>query len=265
MLDSLTICIPTRGRVDRQHAYGEIPPDLENNTRIVCPYEEANEHEKLGRNVWPRPKGLQGIHRARQWIIDNVDTPYVLMADDDLKFYHRIKPDHHTLNQNDSNWNIEMFETVLEYLKKFAHVSVSYRQGNNQLPYPHVENYRYSNIYAFDVEVMRKEDVRFDAIELMEDYHVNLSLLRKGYENRVLTSFAWNQMNGVGAPGGVSDYRTKELQAECARKLATIHKPFVKVREREGESDWWRELKNRTDVTVSWQKAYESSQRRGFL
>jgi hypothetical protein len=76
----------------------------------------------------------------------------------------------------------------------------------------------------------------------------------------VLFEYCWNQRDS-GATGGCSTYRTAEMQAEAARRLAELHPNFVKVvtKKSKDTSTSWKNMKERVDVIVYWRKALESA------
>lgn len=89
----------------------------------------------------------------------------------------------------------------------------------------------------------------------MNDFDVNLQLLRLGYDNLLLSQFAYNQA-GMQSPGGSADYRTVETQSQAAIKLAELHKGFVNLRNKINKTG---ELRERTEVTVYWKNARASA------
>jgi hypothetical protein len=92
-------------------------------------------------------------------------------------------------------------------------------------------------------------------IPVMEDFDLTLQLLRKGYPNRVSYQYVWNQ-RGSGAEGGCSSYRTAEMQTNAALKLKELHPDFVSLVTKTAGTVW-KDMEERSDVTVQWQKAYE--------
>src|SRR5205085_2016627 len=93
-------------------------------------------------------------------------------------------------------------------------------------------NKKTCNLYGVRADILDKEKIRFDATPLMEDMHVSLSLIALGYDTALISEWVWNQP-GSGAAGGCSLYRDLELQKDSARKLASLHKPFVSIIRRE--------------------------------
>jgi hypothetical protein len=111
-------------------------------------------------------------------------------------------------------------------------------------------------MYALRADTLLKENIRFDDIPVMEDFHVALSLLRKGYPNAIVQNWCWSQSKS-NAKGGCSEFRSSEVQTQAAIRLSELHAPFVTVVEKESKS-WAGDLATRTDVRVAWKKALES-------
>jgi len=254
----MKIYIPTYGRQYDQRTIEYLSQGVLNNTEFVVSAQEA---PTFAKNGWPHvvcPVQGQGIHLVRQWILDNASERYICMIDDDLAFYTRKTPE---------AWNLRYCtkDEVAVVLERMAHlvesgttacVGISSRQGNNNFfPATELFNTRLCHIYAFDTKIVRELGFRFDEMELMEDYHMFLTLLKNGYGNVLICDFAVGQPSS-NTKGGCSTHRTPALQTESANKLARLHKPFVKVVEKTNKSGW-DGMKTRTDVIVSWKKAFE--------
>ena len=124
------------------------------------------------------------------------------------------------------------------------------------------ENKRICNLYGVRADILNREGIRFDAVPLMEDMHVTLSLIAKGYDTALITDFAWNQ-EASGTKGGCSSYRDFALQKEAALKLADLHRPFVTVikklsKDKSGKN--WKSVgSTRYDVRIDWSGAVQAS------
>jgi len=258
----MEIYIPTIGRVNRQVTLKHIPKRWLKKTYLIIPKKELKEYSVLKEEY----KGLsivgitaKGISKTREWILNNATDRYVLMLDDDMDFCYRpdmASPVLETLTEHSQI--DEMLMHIQKLIKKYPMVGISARQGNNRIDIPVKECTRAMNAYAFDRTVLAKARINFGRLKVMEDFDLTLQLLRKGYKNAVIYDYCWNQRTS-GAVGGCSLYRTPEMQAEAAHKLKKLHPDFVKVVEKESKSAW-KGLEVRTDVTVQWKKAYQSSQ-----
>lgn len=89
----------------------------------------------------------------------------------------------------------------------------------------------------------------------MEDFDLTLALLRHGYPNRVSFCYSQGQRSGSQSPRGCSSYRDKVFMETSAEELVKHHPKFVRAVKRKTKSAWWGD--ERTDVVVSWKKAYK--------
>jgi hypothetical protein len=263
----LRIYIPTFGRSEDQKTFHELPPKLHANTTLVVDSREKKLYAKYleeGAGVLVCPPSVNTIGKVRQYVMERhaveVHGPKIVMLDDDLGFCTRRTDDPGKFLASTQKDIAALFATLEKTLGKYAHAGVCAREGGNRFAEsgPIVECTRLLRLLAYDVEVFRREKIRFDRIIIMEDFDVALQLLRKGYKNALLTGWCQGQ-GSSNAPGGCSTYRTMEKQREGALGLAKLHEPFVRVVEKTTKGAW--NGQTRTDCTVYWKKAYDSSQR----
>lgn len=249
-----TVYIPTRGRTGEStqitlrdlKQYSSIKP------WIVCPEQELRAHRFYHDQVLVSP--IEGIAEKRQWILENCPTQGAIMLDDDLYFSYRPEPA--TPRPLERVRDLDpMFQWMSNQLDAgFMHGGISARQGNQNVEREFLDCTRCMNVHYFDVQQYRRLGIRFDMLRVMEDFYVTLSLLTLGFPNRVGYQWCWNQRGG-GTRGGCSLYRTAELQAESANKLAEFFPGYVKVVEKESQSQSGVMAK-RVDVNVAWLKAW---------
>lgn len=262
----MQIFIPTRGRIPLQFTWKNLPPSLQAHATLVCPAEEVEQHEARGRRATARPD--VPLSHVRQWIVSELarqDEP-VIMLDDDLAFFVRADPEKWNLKPADRAETEKIFQRLYDHVESgvFAHAGLSPRQFNNtNFPHTEVRTTRMNAVHCVDPEVLAKENIRYDAVDLMEDYHVALSLMKKGYDNIVVVDAAWDQARGSGADGGFALTRTKERQSAAAHRLAELHPDCVKVvvkKPKTGQGDVWGG--ERDDVKVSWSTALRNGKYR---
>lgn len=260
----MQLFIPTRDRVNAQYTWDNLTPALRAITKLCVPEAEIQQHLDLGRNAVVRPPvKLAGV---RQWIVSELadQTQPVIMMDDDLGFFNRRDPGAYNLQPISKHPDLNvLFQDLndLVALEGYAHAGLSPRQGNNRLfPETRVYNTRINAVHCVNPAVLSKEGVAYDTVDMMEDYHVTLSLLERGYGNVALADRAWDQVKGSGAPGGFSHYRNRETQTAAANRLAELHPQFVTVVEKTPKTGSGDFSGTRTDVRIQWKKAYESSQ-----
>jgi len=184
------------------------------------------------------------------------------MIDDDMYFYRRSEPelyDHsigllERVQGDELSLLIERIETYLD--EGYAHGGVSARQGNNRIYTATRDVTRINNVHFFDRDVVLGEGLKFGEMMVMEDFYVSLSLIERGYPNRCIYEWCWCQ-RGSGTKGGCSTYRTAEVQAAAARKLAELFPDYVRLTIKKSNTEEnWLGVKERLDVTIQWRKAF---------
>lgn len=248
----MQIFIPTRGRIF-QETWSSITenqtwPDL----KFVMPHGQMFARS----NVLFTPPEINGIGPTRQWIIDNATDDKILMLDDDLVFATRREDEPTKFRPSTSEEIAGLFARIDGLLDRFAHVGVSTREGGNRDVSDLVTNTRLLRILAYRVDVLRSENVRFDRLELMEDFDVTLQLLRRGYPNIRINNIVHNQRSS-NAPGGCSTYRTLEKQSQAATGLKGLHPQFVSVVTKKTKTAW--NGQERQDVVIGWKRAFDSA------
>jgi len=251
----LTVFVPTRGRTKFEHiTLNELRRFTDVTPVVVCPPSEALHYRHEQRvDVWASP--VEGIGPVRQWILEQSPTRGVLMLDDDLYFSHRPDPNYGGKLERVTDLR-PLLARVSDTLDAgFIHGGISARQGNQNIGYPHTDCIRVNNAHFFDRDAFAAQKTRFDALPVMEDFYVTLSLLTHGYPNRVIYEWCWSQ-RGSGFKGGCSLYRTPEVQATAAEALHMMFPDFVKVVEKTSDSQAGV-MAARTDVNIAWLKAWE--------
>lgn len=262
----LAVYVPTRGRTSLTsitlEELGKFAPDQP--TFVVCPSNEVAHYQRKGHKVIECM--AEGIGPTRQWIMQHgpqlTGARGVVMLDDDIYFSKRVHPDAAVPLERVTDLK-PLFQWISDQLDNgYAHGGISARQGNNHIPRPWVDCIRVNNAHFFDALMFNREDIQFDALPLMEDFFVTLSLLLRGYPNRVAYHYCWSQ-RGSGTKGGCSLYRTAALQAEAAEKLHSIFPDYVKVVEKTAASGGSVFAGvARKDVNIQWLKAWADGQHR---
>lgn len=251
----MKIFIPTRGRLSSQVTWDNLPSFVRDMATLVCPLDEHEAHERAGRRAVATPNTVQGIAQTRQWIIETSPDNIVMMADDDQEFFCRKDGTYRLRKMNENDFS-EMLSSITEYAREYSAVGISAVAGNNNsFPAYTISPGRMYNMYALNRRTLLDNDIRFDEMVVMEDFHVTLSLLKKGFANIILQKWCWSQ-KASNADGGCSIYRTSETQKQGAIRLAELHHPYVKVVQKRSKS-WGNGLSERFDVRVQWKKALD--------
>jgi hypothetical protein len=232
------VYIPTKGRTQAQPTRDSFPDDLKAVTLLVCPPEEVEIHERLGRRAVACD--AKGISAVRQWICENADTRAAIMCDDDHKWFVRADPEKYNLRPTTSREVGRLFSDIRSLLVTNPLVGVSRRQHNNA-HFPDLVKYvtRQCNVHGVDVEFLSKHDIRWDILPLMEDFHVTLSVLNLGVRNAMIVDRAWDQ-----------------TASNAARMLRDRWPEYVQLVKKTNKTGW-DGMTTRTDVRVSWKRAYE--------
>jgi len=205
------------------------------------------------------PEEITTIAPTRDYIIHHMARErLVVMMDDDLVFFKRNPEDRTKFIKGE----VEDFKKMLETLEftlthRSVHVGIAGREGGNRRTEPEIYNTRMMRVLGYDTHFMKEEGITFAPMEVMEDFHVSLQLLEKGYNLIMLNDWCHNQ-GSSGAAGGCSHFRTSEIQARNAHRLKELHPKYVSVVQKSTKTAWGGQ--ERTDVIVQWKKAADDAQ-----
>jgi hypothetical protein len=206
------------------------------------------------------PHNIRTIADTRDWLVHectSLKDDKVLMFDDDLHIAVR-RDDNRSLFRNPMQKDIHtMLENIDMALNSCPMVGIGPREGGNRNTDHVAYNTRIMRVLGFRKSYLREHKIFFGGVALMEDFHVNLQILRSGTDTCVLNDWVSNQAGGSNAPGGCSSYRKGALQTTAAHKLATLHPGFVRVVQK-ASNNWGTVGITRTDVVVSWKKARQA-------
>jgi hypothetical protein len=210
----------------------------------------------------------KGIAKTRQWIgllCQKKKIDKFAMFDDDLNFAVRKGPDSNALRPQEHKDVVEMLKWVEDALTDYAHVGISPRDAaKTETVQTGTKPLTLLNKRTLRTLCYRTKDflsVKHGRVAVMEDFDVNLQLIRKGLWN--IQTYWWtNDQRQTGSPGGCASYRSLEVQDASARKLAEMHAPFVTLRQKENKANVVKSaeaFKKRTEVTIYWEKAAMSA------
>lgn len=254
----MKILIPSRSRSSSMVTPYQFPERYRKDIIVYAAREQYDDYVRENPELQIRTVNDMNdlLGKKLELMARNVEDKFVMMCDDDFVFFRRKEIDQPQLRKmEDKDWD-EMF-SFIEFLfqrnENRYGVGVSMRQGNNRLDKHGNENTRLNGCIAYDRS--RFLSVEHDRVNPMNDFDVNLQLLRKGYDNFLMSEFCYNQ-GGTNAPGGSSDYRDLTMQAAAAHRLAELHPGFVKIRMKKNKTGD-PSLRERTEVTCYWKKARE--------
>ena len=184
------VFIPSRNRVDTLWTWNSLDYQTKSRAVIVCPEEEVEKHRAKGREAVARPPlKLSGV---RQWLVDQFTEQGraanpLIMLDDDLGFF--IRRDQSAFNLRACDLNDGEVELLLNHLRKLVrtkvvHAGLSPRQMNNQhWPALLTWDTRMNAVHCVLPDALNFYGIRYDEVDMMEDYNVTLSLFAKGERN----------------------------------------------------------------------------------
>jgi hypothetical protein len=261
----MRIYIPTRGRASYQLTYKNLPVHIRE--QVIFIVDSNTEAAILSRHFIIPPRILitngvrVGIGPARDTAIADalMNGENCLMMDDDLTFAMR-RGDYPTkfkppVPNEITNAILEM-EHQLNY---YAMVAMSHREGANRRTEPWIQNTRALRVLGYNTRILAAEGIKFSDMEFMEDFHVQLALLTRGYETGHLNWMVHNQP-GSNTLGGCSEYRTLERQKLAAEALKAKYPDFVDVVVKQTKTSWKGETRH--DVRIKWAAAYESARKK---
>jgi len=250
----MKIYIPTRGRADDQVTLSFFPESLRKEVVLVIDSDEEHLYkDKYDCQFMVIPEDIKGIAKKRQYIHKHTDDKKIVMLDDDLRFY---------IRKSDSDWHLRylepdeypaLFGLLDVWLDDYAHVGVSAREGNNRVEKLAVENTRYMRVLGYNLDMF--DGIELGRVQVMEDFDINLQLLRQGKPSKISYYYAQGQKSS-NAAGGCSEWRTIDVHNAGAEKLHSLHPEFVKIVEKETKTAW--NGMPRKDVNVQWKRAFNS-------
>jgi hypothetical protein len=252
----MKIVIPTYGRWKRQRTFYNLPPHIQKETQLVVQQSEAINYQGFDPIVLPG--GIYDIATTRDWIIDHWPDEHILMLDDDLDFAMR-RMDDPTKFEPVHDLSLAIEEIDLN-LHRYAHVSMSPREGGNRNTDRFKINGRAMRVLGYDAPVIRRLGLKFAPYTFMCDFGMTLELLTRGYPNLILNYYVNNQA-GSQAMGGCSTQRTPELQAAAAEYLESKFPNYVTLTSKPG----WGKEATRVDVKIQWQRAYKAGRKSVLL
>jgi hypothetical protein len=280
-LKNLVLVIPTHNRVNKQITLAALPDDLRGEVILVPSVpEEAKELRRLyPDNDVVIARGTKSIAEKRHWIMKNLAGKFLFMMDDDIAFFERCPPKWRVWEAHRKAYALapsapsgsalmkrlypgdkrllELFQDVDKYVgkhPKLGMVGIAHRRHSDKKKEAWEKNVRMMYCFGVNKALYEQEQIRFTDVKLREDFHVVLSMLRKGHECHNYVELLNNEYGSFGAAGGCSGERSIEFSNEQCYALQKLHPAFVKVVDRAYTGSIPRK-----EVVIAWKKAYESS------
>jgi hypothetical protein len=225
---------------------------------LVVQSHEADKYSWYHGPIHMLPPTIKTLAPTRDYIIhDMPGDRSVVFFDDDLHFAVRREDDPTKFRQPEPEDIKRMLLELEVALTRHPHAGVGPREGGNRNTEEYLYNTRIMRVLGYDRSYLRKRLLTFTPLVVMEDFHMNLQILRSGADTIVLNKWVSNQAGGSDAPGGCSTYRSDTVQTQSANLLAAKHPGFVRVVQKQTKTAWGG--KERTDVIVQWKAARRSA------
>lgn len=257
----MRIVIPSLGRAHRMNTFAALPKVLQEMTTLVVHRKEAQQYAKFG-----CPMILMdeiGAPKFRQAAVEELSDQYtkLFFLDDDLRFARRVDDwefkTNAKLQQATPDDLIRAFAVMDQALDEYAMAGLGARGFNQELKDKNWRyNYRQMRSFGVRTDVMNQCGVRFDKYPFWEDFHVTLSLLRRGFPN-VVSNWYVSDTSETNGAGGVSVYRTDDALRACREEFLKEHGEFCTPVDKTAAG--WKQWDGDTapDLRVNWRKAYE--------
>jgi hypothetical protein len=259
------ILIPTLGRIEKQKTWDNLCSSVRQETVLVVSKEEKEQHKSKGRNTIICPVQGKGMAVLRQWMMEySVKQGWkkVVFVDDDLVLQVR-REDLRVVGVASQKQQEIIFNWVESTLDTYAHCALSERTAGFSDRQETVESTKGIQVVGYNLKMVQESGARFNKDVpdwfFIEDFHMTIQLLKKGYPNLVSRKYRHSA-----APsnelGGCSKFRTSKRMKEASKILERLHPEFVKAVQKETKSAWGGGT--RWNVRVQWKKAYESSNKK---
>lgn len=264
----MNIYIMTKGRVGKQHTWNALPDRIRAKTQLVCPQSELYDHAAAGipiEQILTAPDYVKNYSDKFKFIMEYADDEKFVIMDDDLKFsipymkktnplmdgsYDEVR---RLQTVGDQDVNIGTGFDYLEHLlSDTALVSFHPRQMGHTKPAPFVINGKVVCVQGINRRLCG-DIPDLNRFPILADVVLNATLLERGIGNKLITTLFidWYPCQ---APGGCSETRTLEMQAEACYWLEERFGPFIKAKEKEAKSGWLGG--KRVDFQGQWKKLY---------
>lgn len=257
-MEKMWIYIPTYGRANKQITFSKIPKKWQEQTIFVVRPEEASLFN------WhcnpPLICDKIGVPAARQRALEHCPTNKIWFFDDDLNFSYRPEEwslEFPYLKQMSFEILNEALQIMEEKLDNFAIVGMDERAMNNGKPQRYYKNAgRIMRAFGIRKDILEAENLRFDKYLFWEDFHIALSLFKKGYMGYL--SLVYLNNGTTNTKGGVSSYRKFEILRSVRTEFLQEHAPFA-VPVNKQIKTWNVDWEFIPDLRIYWKKALESA------
>lgn len=252
----MDILIPTLGRANNQRTLHYMGEYARQHATLVVQDHEYKDHKDIHNKILALPFPIKDIAGTKRYLFKQFSGRIILL-DDDLQFYQRPDPTKYNLRDAEPHHVMQMLEEMYSSLETFAHAALSAREGNNRIPEDVSYNSRYMRAVGYNLDMI-PSDVDPGRVPVMEDFDINLQLLRRGLGSIIYFKYAQGHQ-GTQTPGGCSLIRNHEIHSRAIDLMEEFHGPFVRRRLKKNKTGG--DFGTRDELTIYWKKAYESSKK----
>lgn len=258
---NISIAIPSKGRVDTfaRNSSRFISGPLLKSTNLFVPEAEKKEYGIL--KEWKDRiityDDSMTLRDIRQFIVDHQTTRYLLLMDDDLKIYRRLKMNDKTSIRLASPESFgDCIKVMYRLIRHKGVAAVGLGYGKFCDDKPSVVDRSFAlQLILLDLEILKSEGIFFkDSSVMSSDVYVNLSLILKGYRVSVLYDWVY-RMLPINSPGGCSTYRSRVKTSQSIKFMMKKFPDYVYRYEGKIHGGAVQE-----GIKVRWKKAYEESE-----
>lgn len=264
---SMPLYIPTLGRVAKQKTYRLLPDTWKSRVTFVVHAREADAFLKTWQFGEDRIVVVDkvGAPHARKTAIDDAARRgfhKIFMLDDDLRFCYRPDDWQYKIKDYCGDMTPEVLDKALctmeLCLNHYVHCGFGARAGNQAKPQLHVDfNGRLMRSFGVRVDVLKEKGIDIAKYPYWEDFHVVLSLLRRGYPNYVSLDYTTDGYTNT--EGGCSLYRDEPTLRATRIDFLAEHGKFAKKNDKPAKT-WGQGFANAEtapDMIIQWKKAFE--------
>lgn len=221
------IFIPSIGRAGNVKTLNQFSEMLRYRTTIVTRLSEERSYRRAHPDVGVVVCPVKGIHKTRQWILEQSKHEFTFMSDDDLTF--------HVRNSQDSGWKaspmdvVSMFQDQVHLLKqdRVACVGIANRFMINQIPVGVFPTGPYCTPMGFNLKRVNPVNHRFDRVAHYEDADMVVQLMSCGWKCLKNTNYFHSQ---APSSGGAQLYRDAAKITASTLRMVELAPDYVGVK-----------------------------------
>lgn len=251
----MLLFIPTLGREGKQITLTSIPDRWKEKTFLVCPKSESHDWQ----NRIDVPEYCIGnIGKTRQFIIENSSDKHVGMMDDDITICLRdpVKKTRRTKLEDIGEY-LDLMESWLESGDVYCSNGASFMSHERDDEYFYGKSF---GAHFLDRDYFAEKNIRFDALNYFEDFHICLSVLESGKRLHLTGKYIGTEFKANSA-GGCSINRTSENNRNSMHEFQKIHPRYVSLNEEAGAKN--QNVEVGVKMRIAFKKAYDENVMKG--